>query len=210
MKLLKKTIIINITLILVMVVASTVSLTSLVGASNAQDFAQISLETIQSQESLEVVSSDQTASAVLEKEVVAVESIVEKIPTVSMNVCNTTATFKSYMSYKAITLTSSPQYKLQSQAATGDYGIRMVNGRYLIAMASTYGEVGDELNLTLSSGKVIYVMIGDIKGNTDCTHADGSLIEFIVDISSMNGSVQSSGNFNILFKGSVTAIDKVI
>ena len=44
--------------------------------------------------------------------------------------------FKAYMSYTAITNTSSPQYKLQQQAYTGNYGIRMVDDRYCIAVGS--------------------------------------------------------------------------
>ncbi len=160
---------------------------------------------------LEVVDTQATVDVSLTAAIVEeVSSSVESIPTKSMNVCNTSATFKSYMGYTAITNTASEQYRLQQIATTGDYGIRMINGRYLVAMANQYGSVGDELNITLSSGKVLYVMLGDIKGGTSCTHADGSMIEFIVDSSAMTSRVRSAGNFSVLFAGTIKAIDKVL
>lgn len=46
---------------------------------------------------------------------------------------------KTWMPYTAITSRGSKQYKLQQIAYTGDYGIRMVNGRYCVALGSHFG-----------------------------------------------------------------------
>lgn len=159
---------------------------------------------------LSVLEFNETSSTSLTPEETEVTSVIEKIATETLSVCNPSATFKSYMDYRAITNTGSPQYRLQTQATTGDYGIRTVDGRYTVAMASQYGSVGDELNITLSSGAIIYVVIGDIKGNTSCTHSDGSMIEFIVDTDNMNSTARTYGNFNTIFSGTVVNIERVL
>ena len=46
--------------------------------------------------------------------------------------------FKSYMSYKCITNRSSKQYKFQQECYTGNYGIRMKDGRYCIYLSSFF------------------------------------------------------------------------
>lgn len=107
---------------------------------------------------------------------------------------------KSFMPYQAITNRSSKQYKLQKMSYTGKYGIRMYDGRYLIALGSYYThKVGQYVDLILYNGEVIECILGDCKANkhTDglnITTKDGSLAEFIVNIGSLPRRVRISGD----------------
>ena len=125
---------------------------------------------------------------------------------------------KSYMSYKAITNTRSKQYKLQQQAVTDPTtGIRMIDGDYCIAIGSGWGcAVGDKVLVTLQGGKTFNAIISDAKAdahtnsdNKTTTH-DGSVVEFVVDISSLPKKVRTSGNVGTLdqFSGGVVSITK--
>ena len=109
--------------------------------------------------------------------------------------------FKSYMGYKSITKKSSPQYKLQANYAyTGDYGIRMVNGRYCIAVGSYFKTaIGQYLDVVLENGVVIPCIMGDAKADkdTDRSHiftSNGCCSEFIVDRSVLAPAIKNSGS----------------
>lgn len=126
--------------------------------------------------------------------------------------------FKSYMSYRAITCKTSKQYKLQQKAKTGKFGIRTVEGRYLIAMGTYYTKnVGDKFDITLSDGTIIKCMIGDIKADKDTDSKkqkqkyDGSIIEFITDTDKMPSTVKRAGSYTVCkkFSGSIKEIKKV-
>lgn len=107
---------------------------------------------------------------------------------------------KSFMSYKTITSESSPQYKLQQIAYTGNYGIRQVNGRYCIAVGSYFTtDVGIYIDLILENGEIIPCILGDCKDDkhTDTQHIityDGSLAEFIVDTHSLDSNAKLHGD----------------
>lgn len=95
---------------------------------------------------------------------------------------------KSYMDYRAITAKTSRQYILQHTLAyTGDYGLRMVNGRYCVALGSYYTKtIGQYVDIELENGKIIHGILADQKSNahTDAMnqmHSDGSVVEFVVD-----------------------------
>lgn len=126
--------------------------------------------------------------------------------------------FKSYMGYQSITCRTSKQYKLQQKAKTGKFGIRTVEGRYLIAMGTYYTKnVGDKFDIKLSDGTVIKCMIGDIKSDkhTDAKKQkqkyDGSIIEFITDPAKMPSTVKRAGSYSVCkkFSGSVKEIRKL-
>lgn len=113
--------------------------------------------------------------------------------------------FKSFMDYRTITLIDSPQYELQeSFATTGNYGIRMVDGRYCVAVGSHFtSDIGQYFDLILDNGTVIPCVLADQK---DDAHTDGSNIitmhngcmsEFIVDMYSLNESVRYNGNISL-------------
>lgn len=101
-----------------------------------------------------------------------------------------TSGFKSYMDYRKITTVTSPQYILQNEYAyTGNYGIRMVNDRYCIAVGSHFTtEIGQYIDLILENGTVIPCILADQKADihTDddniVTIANGCMSEFVIDI----------------------------
>lgn len=126
--------------------------------------------------------------------------------------------FKSYMGYTSITCKASKQYKLQQKAKTGKYGIRTVNGRYLIAMGTYYSKnVGDKFDIKLSNGTILKCMIGDIKSDrhTDTKRQkqkyDGSIIEFITDTTKMPSNVKRAGSYTVCkkFSGFIKEIRKL-
>lgn len=96
--------------------------------------------------------------------------------------------FKSYMDYRAITAINTPHYKLQKNYAyTGEDGVRMVNGRYCIALGSYFTiEIGQYIDVILENGTILHCILGDQKSDkhTDknhIAHPDGSVMEFIID-----------------------------
>ena len=123
------------------------------------------------------------------------------------------STFKSYENYKNITNTSSPQYALQQEAYTGNYGIRMVGDRYCVAMGSYWAKkIGTKLDIYLESGELIKVILGDNKQDQHTLHdrkvgADNKdVLEFIVDVDQIPEKVKNCGNFNCIFTGKVSAV----
>lgn len=115
--------------------------------------------------------------------------------------------FKSYMSYKAITKKSSPQYALQQLCGTDADGFRKCADRYVIAVGSGVGgRVGDCVDLILANGQVIYCVIGDYKGNqhTDAanlTGKNGCCSEFIVDTALLRPDIKAGGNVGFGYVG---------
>lgn len=122
--------------------------------------------------------------------------------------------FKSYMSYRALTNTRTPQYRLQ-QGATTVNGFRMYDGYYMVALGSYYGsQIGAKYRITFGDGQSINCILGDQKANcdTDSTNSymvrDGSIVEFIVDTASLSHASRSSGNIQE-FKGRVVSIQRI-
>lgn len=115
-----------------------------------------------------------------------------------------TSGFKSYMDYRAITSTSSRQYKLQNRyAETGDYGIRMVDRRYCVAIGSRFtSDIGQYFDLILENGTVIPCVLADQKANahTDSTNVvtmhNGCMSEFVVDSNSLNDCAEKHGDMS--------------
>lgn len=117
--------------------------------------------------------------------------------------------FKSFMDYRAITSTSSDQYKLQNlYAKTGDNGIRMVDGRYCVAVGSHFtSNIGQYFDLILANGTVIPCVLADQKADVDTdsnqiiTEHNGCLSEFVVDTDYLNTTVQQRGNVSYAEEG---------
>ena len=110
----------------------------------------------------------------------------------------------SYMSYTAVTSVNTPQYKLlRYEGHTDSNGLRMVGDRYCVALGSGYAnKIGQKVDITLDDGTVFKAILGDQKsdrGTDETTHTyhkyhdgtgkpgDGSVVEFIVDMSVFNG-----------------------
>lgn len=101
-------------------------------------------------------------------------------------------TVRTYMGWQMITNTSSPQYKLRSAAGMkfDKEGFGKIGDRYVIACTTTFGNVGDYIDVYLANGTVQKCIIGDIKNQNDsgCNkwgHLNGDcVIEYVVDKSS--------------------------
>lgn len=112
--------------------------------------------------------------------------------------------FKSYMDYRTITAKNSYQYKLQDQFAyTGNYGIRMVEGRYCIAVGTYFTtDVGCYIDLVLENGTVIPCILADVKADihTDKMNIaslyNGCVSEFIVDTPSLHKIAKRNGSIS--------------
>lgn len=127
-------------------------------------------------------------------------------PFETVPVCAPNSTFKSWMDYRKITSTRSRQWKLQQYATTDESGFRKIDEYFMIAMAKQYGPVGTKYIITLSSGLIIPVIIGDVKSGTTCVHPDSSMAEFIIDIETLLPIVKRSGNVNKVFEGTIVEI----
>ena len=115
-------------------------------------------------------------------------------------------TERTYMGWQCITDTSSNQYKLREEAGMtfDDLGYGKIGDRYVVAMTSTYGNVGDYVDIYRSDGSVLHAIIGDIKNQNDAGankwgHKNGACIEeFVVDkntwYSGDNGNHSNPGN----------------
>ena len=112
--------------------------------------------------------------------------------------------FKSFMDYDSITAVDSLQYEIQnSYATTGNYGIRMIDNRYCIALGSHFSNnIGQYVDLILKNGTVIPCILSDQKDdihtdyNNIVTIHNGCLSEFIVDINSLDKNVLKHGNIS--------------
>ena len=95
----------------------------------------------------------------------------------------------TYMGWQCITSPSSNQYRLREAAGMNfdSEGFGIINGRYVIACTSTYGDVGDYIDFYQADGTIIPCIIGDEKNQSDagCTvwgHSGGNnIVEFVVD-----------------------------
>lgn len=112
--------------------------------------------------------------------------------------------FKSFMSYRAITDKTSPQYKLQGISYTGNYGIRQVNNRYCIAVGTAFNaEIGTYIDIVLENGEIIPCIMGDVKSNqhTDTSNIftlnNGCASEFIVDVKKLDSETKAYGNMSM-------------
>lgn len=126
--------------------------------------------------------------------------------------------FKSYMSYKAITDTTSRQWQLQQLATINEYGVRCIDGIPLVAVGTGWGlSVGDIALVTCDNGNSFKIMVGDIKSDrhTDnenkTTMSNGCRLEFIVDIDQLNQYAKIVGSLAVLdeYKGYVVNIEKI-
>ena len=105
----------------------------------------------------------------------------------------------SYMGWNMITYRGSRQYELRIQSGEpyDRNGFGVINGRYVVACTSTFGEIGDEVDFVLGNGKVIHAIIGEYKSfdDPDCNtwgHEYGHcVVEFCVNKSSWYGSGKS-------------------
>jgi hypothetical protein len=121
----------------------------------------------------------------------------------------------SYMGWQCITSPSSAQYKLRAAAGQNfdSDGFGKIDKCYVVAMTTLYGTVGDFVDCTLSNGKVIHCIIGDIKSSGDAGinkygHQNGHcVLEFIVDKNTWY-STSSGGKASSMHGGITTTCRK--
>ena len=149
----------------------------------------------------------------------------KKYEAYDVGVCAANST-KTYMDYRAVTLTTSAQYRYMRNYMTVDGNTGLLydkDGFIGVALGSYYGWIGDRFYFTLSNGQVIPVVKIDAKSDAHvsggCAHLnDGSVIEFVIHTGyagdyfgrASNGYV-SWGNFNNspLFNGRIVKVEKV-
>ena len=125
--------------------------------------------------------------------------------------------FKCYMDYRAITSTGSPQYQLQQEAYTDEYGLRKVDDFYCVALGSAFGsEIGARYIITLGNGNQVPVILADQKADRHTTPDNtrdygGAVIEFVVDTPVMPSAVRQSGSVSSIpeFAGEVVEIRRL-
>ena len=128
-----------------------------------------------------------------------------------------TGSFKSYMDYRAITDESTRQWGLQQIANTDQQGFRKLNDCYMVALGTGFApEVGICFEVEFSTGKVIAVVSGDIKDNSDTDNgnkyhlSDNSMIEFIVDEDKVDVSALYHGDMSYAgFVGDIVRISRL-
>lgn len=107
----------------------------------------------------------------------------------------------SYMGWQMITAPSSQQYKLREKAGQkfDSEGFGIIDGRYVIACTTTFGNVGDLVDFYQTDGTVLHTIIGDIKNQNDagCNqwgHNNGQVVvEFVVDKNTWYGKKANVG-----------------
>ena len=107
--------------------------------------------------------------------------------------------FKSFMPYEAIKCWTPKD--LQDVAYTGTYGIRMVEGRYCVAVGTACkADVGTYIDLVLENGTIIPAIVSDTKDDKDTqsnnliTKANDCCSEFVVDVESLPYAVKNSNH----------------
>lgn len=94
----------------------------------------------------------------------------------------------TYMGWHTVTSRTSLQYQLREDSGENydEEGFARIDGRYVVACTTMFGEVGDYVDFYRENGEVINAVIGDIKNQDDlgCNqygHNDGRcVVEYIV------------------------------
>ena len=109
--------------------------------------------------------------------------------------------FKSYMDADTITSRNTDQYKLKAKYIIDEQtGIWTVDERYCIAVGSYYTQsIGTYIDVVMENGSTLHCILGECKRNRDTDYTNrqnpnGSVVEFIVNISSMPSIVRKMGN----------------
>lgn len=125
--------------------------------------------------------------------------------------------FKAYMDYRTITDKTSTQWQMQQAATTDENGLRVYEGRYLIAIGTYYADsCGKKLDVELDSGEVIPCIVGDIRQDihtdelnqyTPVCDGKACIVEFIVDVQNIPKKARLMGDISYCgFFGNITAI----
>lgn len=174
---------------------------------NKIENANTELKLIKELADFSVVRTNDNQTYYISTDYIQSEKQTTSLPTTNVGGCTKsvpkTSGIKSYMPYKAITSTGSPQYKLQQQAYTGTHGIRQVDGRYCVALGSFYtSKIGQKFDLVLENGTVIPCILADQKadkdtdGNNQITSHNGCMSEFVVDSQALDRNAKRMGDIS--------------
>lgn len=177
-------------------------------------------------------TADQTTVKVTENVCVTVNVVKEKPQEIryeSLEVPNVNNSFKTWMSYKAVTNKRSPQYNYIHtygwsdeqgfMRAKADEAYEIEQDYYMIALGSYYGtEIGTKYRITLDTGEIFYGVLADCKNDkhTNSTNQyiphNGNMVEFLVDKTKLNKDVRKTGNASAYapLKGNIIKIEKII
>ena len=129
--------------------------------------------------------------------------------------------FKSYMSWRAITNTESKQYQLQQDCWTDKNGLRRCDEYYVIALGSYYTHnIGDVFKVTLDTGETFKAIVGDFKADchtdeknmyTPTEYCGKCVLEFVVDTKVLNPEAKKMGDISYIsgFEGNVEKMEKL-
>ena len=135
--------------------------------------------------------------------------------------------FKTYMDYRTVTSTGSPQYKFIHtwgwsdcngfMRANAERDLGIPDDYYLIALGSYYGtKIGTKYRITLDTGRIFYAVLGDQKdnGDTNSTHQyayHNDVVEFIVDTRNLINQVKIMGSANTYMplNGNISKIERI-
>ena len=127
---------------------------------------------------------------------------------------------KTWMDYRAITDTSSPQWRLQQDAYTDENGLRKVGDYYCVAFGTGISNgIGSKFKVTFDTGSEILVIVADHKADrhTDKTNTymnindKANVMEFIVDSNKLDNTAKVMGDVNYIsdFEGQIIYIEGV-
>ena len=108
--------------------------------------------------------------------------------------------FFSYMDADCITSVGTDQHEMKSKYRLDLSGIWTYDGRWCIAVGSYYTtQVGQYIDIVLKNGTTITGILADCKSDkdTDSTrrqNANGSIVEFVVNESSLSSEVKRNGS----------------
>lgn len=148
-----------------------------------------------------------------------------------LGVPNIQSYFKTWMDYRTISDTSSPQYDFVNNIshdwvytdsegflrAYGENDLGIPEDYYVIALGSYYGtEITSKYKITTDTGRVFYGMLGDQKSDvhTNSTHqyaSNNDVVEFLVDSNNLNSMVSQMGSANVYMplNGNISKIEKI-
>lgn len=124
--------------------------------------------------------------------------------------------FKSYMDYRKVTDRTSSQWQIIHSGRLSVYPDGLIRdncNRVAVAVGSHFGNVGDIITVDTETGSFEAVIV-DIKATEDTyldsIHiTDGSMVEFVVDVSRLPEDVKRTGNVSKMydvFNGKVVGV----
>lgn len=158
-----------------------------------------------------------------QEEIITIEDPVEEIQqneNLIEHIDGMDTSIKTWMDYRAITDTSSPQWQLQQDAYTDENGLRKVGDYYCVAFGTGVSNgIGSKFKVTFDNGNEILVIVADHKADrhTDKTNTymnindKANVMEFIVDSNKLNNTAKVMGDVNYIsdFEGQIIYIEGV-